>query len=371
MRVVYFITKSELGGAQMVVYELLRAHTERGDDVVVMANGNGWLAEKTRTLGFEYVENSYMRKTYNPWTLWRAGRTFARAVKRFHPDIVSLHSSFSGFVGRIFLRRRYPIIYTAHGWGFTAGTSWLRKIVAICAEKITARYAQFVVCVSNFDRMQALKYRVVPSKKIRVIHNGVSVAQYCTERNTTGHTEIVFVGRFAVPKRQDVLIEGFSYISGALREKSHITLIGSGPEEKYIKECIRRARIESRVTILSNLSYEESLTRVARSDIAVLLSDWEGFPMTIVEAMQLGVPVVANAVGGISEAVDDSVGRLLPRFVAKEQICKTLTELIENPSLRSTLGEHAQKRGAQYTGEIMAQCTFQLYNDVLNIYAKK
>lgn len=371
MKVFYFITKSELGGAQMVVYELLRAHKDKGDEVVVMAHGTGWLAEKTRTLGFKYVENPYMRKTYNPWILLRAAITFVHAVKKFHPDVVSLHSSFSGVVGRLALRRGYSIVYTAHGWGFTAGTSWLRKGIAIVGEKIVARYARSIICVSNFDRMQALKYRVVPSKKVRVIHNGVSVAQYRAERNSTGHTEIIFVGRFAAPKRQDLLIEGFSYVSGALREKSHITLIGSGPEEKYIKECIRRARIESRVTILSSLSYEQTMLRVAQSDIAVLLSDWEGFPMTIIEALQLGVPVVANDVGGVSESIDDSVGRLLPRFVAKEQVCKTLTELIENSSLRKTLGEHAQKRGAQYTGEIMAQLTFQLYNDVLNTYAKK
>lgn len=371
MRVVYFITKSELGGAQMVVYELLRAHKDRGDDVMVMAQGNGWLAEKTRTLGFEYVENSYMRKTYNLGILWRAGRTFARAVRKFHPDIVSLHSSFSGFIGRIMLRRRYPIIYTAHGWGFTAGTSWFRKMIAIIAEKIVARYAQYIICVSNFDRMQALKWRVVSSRKIRVIHNGVSVARYAIERKHTGHVEIVFVGRFAAPKRQDILIEGFSYIAGALREKSHITLIGCGPEEKYIKECIRRARIESRVTILSNLSYEQSLVRVAASDIAVLFSDWEGFPMTIIEALQLGVPVVANAVGGVSEAVDMSVGRLLPSMVTKEHVRTTLTELIENSSLRETLGQNAQKRGVQYTAESMAQLTFQLYSDVITSYAKK
>lgn len=371
MKVFYFITKSKIGGAQMVVYELLCAHKERGDDVMVMAEGNDWLAEKTRALGFAYVENPYMRKTYNPWTLWRAGRMYVRAVKTFRPAIVSLHSSFSGFVGRIMLRNRYPIVYTAHGWGFTEGTSWLRKIIAVLGEKLVARYARFIICVSNFDRMQALKYRVVPSKNIRVIHNGVSVLEYAVPRPSPAHTEIVFVGRFAKPKRQDVLIEGFSYVSGALREKSHITLIGSGPEEKYIKECIRRARIESRVTILSNLSYEETMRRVAHSDIAVLLSDWEGFPMTIIEALQLGVPIVANAVGGISEAVDATVGRLLPAVVTKEHVCKTLTELIENPSLRRTLGESAQKRGAQYTGQIMAQLTFQLYADAINSYGKK
>ena len=87
MKVFSFITKSENGGAQTVIYELLLAHKALGDSVVVMAYPGGWLEQQTRLLGYIFLPNSKMKKTYNIFCLLQAGRIFLKAVKEFSCDI--------------------------------------------------------------------------------------------------------------------------------------------------------------------------------------------------------------------------------------------------------------------------------------------
>jgi glycosyltransferase involved in cell wall biosynthesis len=371
MRVFYFITKSECGGAQSVIWELLSAHKKNGDEVIVMASTSGWLADETKAFGFSFIPNRFIQKTLNPILILRALFVYRNAVLEFKPDIVSLHSSFSGFIGRIGLLNRYPVVYTAHGWGFINGVSLPKKIIAIVAEKIAAYFCKKIICVSVFDQQIALSYAIAKKEKINVIHNGVTIPSNITRKHENKKLRIVFLGRFAEPKRQDLLIAAFARLPQALQAKVEVRLLGNGPKKSKLNTQILALHVEKSIYITETLDRAKALAELSEGDILVLVSDWEGFPMVILEALQLSIPVIANNVGGMSEAIDATVGALLPAQVTSEDIALALIELISNDDFRHQKGIKAKERGMQYTGEIMSREVFALYVSILKSYARK
>jgi glycosyltransferase involved in cell wall biosynthesis len=356
MRLFYFITKSEIGGAQTVLYELLRAHKERNDEVQVMASGNDWLSKMTTDLGYVYICNESMQKTYNPFKILRAVNVYKKAIRAFCPDIISCHSSFSGVVGRVGAWNKYPVVYTAHGWGFTQGVSLPRKIIAIIAEKFSSFFCKKIICVSHFDKSQALKFHIAKDEKMVVIHNGVDVGISKKPPNNN----IVFVGRFARPKRQDLALEAYRNLPEDLKMKNQLVFIGDGPQKEHFLKQINKNEI-----IKGNLARKETMEELSSASIALLISDWEGLPMTILEALQLGIPIVANAAGGIPEALDNSVGRLLKRLPTSVEITVALEELLRDEQLREMLGNNAITRSVYFSTKRMANETFTLYESMV------
>ncbi len=368
MKVFYFITKSEEGGAQTVIYELLRAHQVRGDDVVVMASGKGWLCTKTQELGYRYEENQYMQKTYNPLVLFRALMRYRQAVRTFSPDIISVHSGFSGIIGRIGLLNQYQVVYTTHGWGFTYRRAvW--NVIPLLAEKFAGIFCRNIICVSKRDYMVAVKHRIVPEKKLRIIYNGVDIGE--RRAHDSSLLRVAFVGRMSWPKRQDILVDAVAELPQAIREKISVIFIGGGLYESSLKEMVSKLHLSSIITFLGEKSREDTLDLLATCSIAVLLSESEGFPMSVIEALQMGLPVIANAVGGIPEVVGASVGRLVPVTATPAIVAEALVGLIENETLRVDFSKAAQVQGRQFSTERMSRETFALYDEVITAYGKK
>ena len=364
MRIFYFITKSSEGGAQTVVYELLLGHKRNGDEVKVMAEGEGWLAQKTVELGFAYEENKYMRKSYNPLTLLRAMKIMRSSVMSFGADIVSTHSSFSGIIGRFAIRNSIPVVYTTHGWGFTYGKN-IFKFLNILGEKLAGIYTEKIICVSERDKRIALQYKIVPGRKLAVIYNGVSVNK--TFESVSGNElKIGFIGRIDWPKRQDLLVEAISNLPENLGNQIKVLFIGDGPGKSALIKQTKKLNIDQLASITGNMSREEALKILSTCSISVLLSESEGMPMSVLESLRLGIPVVANAVGGISEAVDSTVGRLLPSNPTPKALTNALAELIEKTELRIKLSIAALARGEKFSAENMCKETFSLYSKILS-----
>lgn len=369
MRIFYFITKSQQGGAQVVIYELLCAHKKKGDTVLVMAGEVGWLSQKTIELGFTFQQNSFMRKTYNPFTVVKAMQTVRKSVRSWRPDIVSVHSSFSGFIGRVALAGRVPVVYTTHGWGFTYRNKAFKPLT-VFAEKIAGVFCDKIICVSKRDYAVALRYRIAPQRKLVHIYNGVDTSGIRAEKSN-GFVTIGFVGRMAPPKRQDLLLDAFAMLPHALRAKASIVYVGDGPQKQNVQKQTVALGMGERVQFLGALPREQAMQALSACSIAVLLSESEGFPLSVIEALQLGVPVLANAVGGIPEAIDTRVGRLLPPDPDVEAISNALAELIGNDALRHELSQNAVEKGMHFSAREMSKETRELYCSIIDSHTSK
>jgi glycosyltransferase involved in cell wall biosynthesis len=366
MKVFYFITKSENGGAQTVIYELLLAHKALGDSVVVMAYPGGWLEQQTRLLGYIFLPNSKMKKTYNIFCLLQAGRIFLKAVKEFSPDIVSCHSSFSGFIGRIVLRGQYPTVYTAHGWGFTDGTPFIRKVIAVLGEKITARYCDKIICVSEFDRKLALRYKITKEEQCITIHNGVIIDNKFADPNTNDYIEIIFPGRLAKPKRQDLLLYAIAGLPKDIKNKIHVTFSGGGIRGAILQTLADKLQVDRMITITGEIARSDNIELMSRAQIFVLLSDWEGLPMTLLEALQIGLPIIASGVGGIPEVID-SRQAIIVENKNIDSIKNAITKLVLDSEFRCSLSKASTNRGTEFTSAKMSTKVFSLYKEILMI----
>ncbi len=365
MRVFYFITKSENGGAQTMLSELCRGHIESGDTVALMSHGGGWLEMKCKELGVTFYDNQYLTNTLNPFRVLKAMREYRNAMHDFKPDVISCHSSVAGFIGRIGAWNKYPVVFTARGWGFTNGVPLWRKIIAIIAEKFSSHFCKKIICVSDFDRNLAIKYHIASPSKLVTVHNGVNVGgKQWTDRND-GRVVIVFNGRLAVPKRQDKLVRAFAKLPVELQAKAEMMCIGGGPFEKPLRELAKQLGVSNKLTITGEVSREKCIEIMAQSDLFVLISDWEGYPVSIAEGLQVGLPVIANNVGGVAEMVNETVGALLPTRGYESLFQEKLTWFITHDAERKQKGADAFKQGNAYTQKEMKEKIMSIYHEIM------
>ncbi len=346
MKILYIITKSEAGGAQTHIWQLGKYFIGRGYKIGVMSYPGGWLEKEVKKLGAKFYPNYFLSNSINPIRDFRAIKEIKKTVEDFKPDLISCHSTKAGFLGRLAIRNKIPTIFTAHGWAFTEGVPFLRRYLAILAEKIAGKFCSKIICVSDFDKKLALKYKIASPDKLTVIHNGVEISQDDTDikqKDVEGIIKIVFVGRLAKPKDPLLLLRAFNDLPFELKNKTRIFIIGEGPKRKELEKFIKENKLEERVKLLGGIPREKVFEVLKKSDIFVLISNWEGFPRSILEAMSCNLPVIASDVGGVKEAVDESCGILVKRG-DKERIKNALEKLLKNPPLIREMGKRAKEK---------------------------
>ena len=364
MKILYLITKSEPGGAQTHIYQLSKCFIRKGDQVAIMSYPGAWLEQETKNTGIEFYPNKYFSNIPNPFTIFKAIKGIKRIVKDFNPDLICCHSTAAGFLGRLTIRNKIPTIFTAHGWAFTKGTPFLRKTIAILIEKLAGRFCSKIICVSDFDKSLVLKYKITSINKIEVVHNGVNIQDIQDFQNSK--LSIVFVGRLAKPKDPLLLLKAFNDLSPELKDKASISIIGNGPKLKQLQEFIKRTKLEG-INLLGSMPRIKVLETLKKSDVFALISDWEGFPYTIIEAMSCGLPIIASDVGGIREALNNECGILVKRG-DQQEIKHALERLLRNPSLIKEMGRNAKERlEKEFSLDKMLRETEKVYKSVIHL----
>lgn len=383
MKIFYLITKSEVGGAQTHVLQLSRYMRSLGNEVAVMAYPGGWLEQELKNISVDqpksalirvvkFYPNPYLTNALNPIADYRAGRVLKKALAEFKPDLVTCHSTKAGIIGRFTIRNRIPTVFTAHGWGFTEGVGLARQIPILLAEKLAAHWCEKIICVSEFDKNLALRHKIASVDKFVVIHNGVEIEAIKAGHDDKGSREaeeanitIVFVGRLAEQKDPLLLLKAFNNLPQDLKNKSQVSIIGEGPKRKELEEFIKERTSEQKVSLLGHIPREKVFEFLRKSDIFVLVSHWEGFPYTIIEAMSAGLAIIASDVGGAKEALDEHCGILVKRG-DELGLTNALEQLLKNPSLIKKMGEAARKRVEQeFSLEKMLKETKQIYEQIL------
>jgi glycosyltransferase involved in cell wall biosynthesis len=325
-RLLIAITLAETGGAQSYVAQLLPALTEQYE-VVVAAYGPGPLRAAAEQAGAEFVPLHHVRRAIGPRDL--AGFVeLVRLFRRVRPDIVHLNSSKVGALGRLAavaagVRVR---VFTVHGWSFSPHRGAAAQGYRLLERALSP--LAWTVCVSRGDYAKApwLNGQAV------VIPNAVDVARMARSRLEGSPPTIVSVGRLVLPK-------SFWHLAAALRQLEpgsfRALVVGQGPQESYLRG------IEG-VELLGDRDDVPDL--LGRSDVFVLSTLSEGMPISILEAMAAGLPVVASEVGGIPEiVVDGETGLLVPPGDA-DALAGALRRLLDDPELRRRLGAAGRAR---------------------------
>lgn len=200
----------------------------------------------------------------------------------------------------------------------------------------------------------------LPLRRVPVIYNGIDLSR-CVPKTTyeTGETvTILHVGRFDAPKNHPGLLEAFRLLLETHPE-CRLRLVGDGDLRADMEKLAREKGIADFVEFCGMQSNVYPYLHDA--DIFTLPSIYEGNPMTIIEAMGTGLPIVASRVGGIPDMISDGESGLLVEPEPRA-ICDSLARLMEDKSLRQRLGETARKQSQTFSAEHMARDYISCYS---------
>jgi glycosyltransferase involved in cell wall biosynthesis len=331
-RLLYLITKGEFGGAQTHVRDLIEGFAPHYD--VHLATGlDGPLVDAARAAGAQTHLLSHLVRSINPFADSRSVRECVALIRAVKPDLIHAHSSKAGIVGRCAARIcGVPAIFTAHGWGFSPGSPSGRAAIALLGERMAAPLAQKIICVSENDRQLALKRRLAPEARLATIRCALSATPQPQADPSTQPPRFVMVARFSEQKDQTTLLRAVKQVRGDF----HVDLIGTGPKFEILKQFAQELGVEGKVSFLGDRSDVPEL--LAQSQCFVLSTNYEGLPISILEAMRAGLPVIATDAGGISEEVaHEETGFLVPRG-DETALANALQTLRDDPDRRSRMG---------------------------------
>jgi glycosyltransferase involved in cell wall biosynthesis len=337
-RLLMLITLSELGGAQTAVALLFPGLVEQFE-VTVAAHGSGPLRAAAEAAGIRYVELRHVRRQIHAWHDALALVELVRLCRQVRPDVVHSHSSKMGVLGRLAgWVARVPVrVLTVHGWSFAAYDGLAGRLF-LWIERLMRPLTTAVVCVAEETREQGLAAQACDPRRTVVIPNAVDVRSFHPARGGRWNARIIGIGRFAYPKDFTTLLEALARVPGPC----HMVLVGDGPALPAVAAAVQKEGLSERVELLGARADIPEL--LSLSDVFVLSSRSEGFPVSILEAMAAGLPAVATDVGGVAEAVEDGETGFLVPPADSEALARALERLVSDADLRRRLGAAGRAR---------------------------
>ena len=358
------ITKGETGGAQTHVLTVCQALAPRVRFVAVIGGPSPRtpLGDELQTLGIPLCSLPQLRNSLSPLRMLGATRALLRLVREHQPDILHAHSAVAAVVARIAGRiARTPVIYTVHGFGFKPEAPWLRRQAAWLTEWVLARLTSHMVCVSGHERQLALRLPIAPGR-VSVIPNAVTDSP---ERSQPDHTpmRVVMVARMAAPKRPDLLLQALALLRNQLGGELPAQLVGGGPALEAHRALARQLGLQA-VAFTGDVG--DVSQRLAQHDVFVLVSDHEGLPISVIEAMRAGLAIVASDLPGTRELITHGTHGLLVANTPGA-LAEALEALAAAPQLRASLGQAARRHyETRFTPAPMAGAVHALYGQIIH-----
>ncbi|TMK51912.1 MAG: glycosyltransferase family 4 protein [Actinobacteria bacterium] len=329
------------GGCAIAVRFLAEAGTRAGHTVTVacprQSDLPGWITD----VGAHWHPLPMVR-----WpapgdisTALRMRRLFERA------DVVHLHSSKAGALGRLALRslgKRAPAsCFTPHGWSWLVGGPMAPAYRTY--ERVAAAWTDVIVAVSEEEAAAGRGVLRPGFARMTVIPNGVDTERFCVEgprASRSAQPLIVCAGRLTVQKGQDLGIRALAHLQTA---GARLRLVGEGPDTAKLRELAAALGVADRVEFTGHCDPRPHLRA---ADVVLLPSRWEGLSFVLLEAMACGKAIVATAVAG-SGVVGDA-GVVVPPAAGPEGLAAALDELLADEPTRRRHGERARIRVCEH-----------------------
>jgi glycosyltransferase involved in cell wall biosynthesis len=291
--------------------------------------------------------------------------------RQYRPAVVHTHLLALNYAYPLMIRYRTPArVYTVHS--LAEKDVGLRTAPIVRALAFRYRVGRVVpVAIAEEVRNSIQKLYGYPNPPL--IPNGIPTDEYAPDPNKraqwrqahgieTHATILTHVGRFAPPKNHALLIEAFARVRTSA--PLYLLLVGGGELENAVREQVAQLGLENRVRFLGIRADVADILRA--SDVFVLSSRWEGNPMSVMEAMAAGLPVVSTAVGGVPELVRDGETGLLVPSEDTGALAQAIQALVDNPARRQAMGAAARQHAvAHFDIRHTARGYEQLYETLL------
>jgi glycosyltransferase involved in cell wall biosynthesis len=382
VRVLRVIARMNLGGPAYHVSLLSgRMAPERFETLLVSGRvppGEESSTDLAERYGARLVSARHLSPALRPVDDLRALREVARIARAFRPDIVHTHTAKAGMIGRLAAevcgRPRPVVLHTYHGHVlegyFSAPVERFYRLL----ERGLATRTDRLIGVSGAVVDDLVRLRIADRSKFEVIPLGLELDRFLElpaepggpfrEELGVGPNEVVatFVGRVAPIKRVDVLLRAFAH-ARQLGAPVRLAIVGDGEPRAELEALAASLGCAGAVHFTG---YRRDLASiVGGTDIAVLSSDNEGTPVSLIEAAAGARPMVATRAGGVPDVVVDGTGLLADRG-DHEGLAVALHELAGDPVRRRTMGARAREHAAgRYRWERLVERMEDLYEGLL------
>lgn len=312
----------------------------------------GSLIEEVRTRNIPLTILPNMLRQLNPYHDILCLYKLTRFIRQGKYTIIHTHSSKAGILGRLAAKMAgVPIIiHTVHGWSFHAHMHPVVRNIYIFLERWIAHFTDTLIAVAQKDIEKGLKYGIGRPEQYRLIRSAIPLEEFDPLQVDRDCIRAEFdipkdafvlgnVGRFSNQKNPLDWVRIAGKVGRSLPE-CRFLLVGDGPLHFEVTNALIKEGIMER-TILTGLRRDVPRL-MAAMDVFLLTSLWEGLPRVIPQAMAMGLPVVANAVDGSSEAVvPGETGYLCPPGALDEMASRCI-ELLRDPDKRLAMGKRGQ-----------------------------
>jgi glycosyltransferase involved in cell wall biosynthesis len=293
-----------------------------------------------------------------------------KEIRKFKPNVIHTHTAKAGVIGRVaglIAAPRAKRVHTFHGHLLHGYFSSTKTQLVIVVEKLLALSTVRLVAIGNSVKRDLLEVGVGNASKFEVIFPGLQTFQVHPKmkaRQLLGlepdKKYFVFVGRLTQIKRPDRLLDIARFLKVNYLD-THILIAGAGDLLATIK-----AKSDSEGLPMTFLGWRNDIDLIlCAADIAILCSDNEGIPLTLIQAAQAGLPIISTDVGSVSDIVSHRVNGLLTETTS-DGLISAAKSLLDSASMRDDFGKEGQKRAHQYfTSEAMVKHHERLYSQIV------
>src|SRR3954470_2578755 len=321
-----------------------------------------------------------LRPELRPVDDLRALIALVGAVRRFRPDIVHTHTAKAGMLGRVAalaMRPRPIIVHTYHGHVLEGYFGPLRNAFYRTLERGLARVSDTLIGVSRATVDDLVRLRIAPRAKFRVVAIGLDLDRFVSATREDGsrfrgdagannedQVLLTFVGRLVPIKRVDVLLRALAR-ARASDHRIRLAIVGDGELRSELEQLAAQLGVAEHVWFAG---YRDDMLPVAAAaDVAVLSSDNEGTPVSLIEAAAAATPAATTGVGGVADVVTPETGIVVPASDS-DALGDAIAQLVADPALRAQMGATARDHvKGRYSVERLVADIDDLYSELIRV----
>ncbi|MCI0706472.1 MAG: glycosyltransferase family 4 protein [Ignavibacteriae bacterium] len=366
MKILELIDDAYIGGGQRHVLLLADGLKRRGVDVSVACAPTGYLVD-------EFSKRSIATYSVSLENRLRPVQFFqlVRLLRDHRFTLIHTHGGTAGLWGRLaaFFAGVPARIHTYHGIHAVYRANPITRWVLLTIERFLLSLTSYIICVSQGDSELGMNHRLFDSNKVAVIPNGIEVSRFDTTAGrqririefgcTDSDVLIGSIGRLHFQKGFVYLLEAAQAVLQK-RKNVRFVLVGDGPLSEMLVEKCTRLGISSSVHFAgTRLDIPDVLSGF---DIFVLPSLWEGLPLVLLEASAAGKAIVATAVDGSKEIVQDNETGVLVPPESPSALAEAIIRLVDDKSFREQVSRNARAIAREkYSADKMVEDTMNLY----------
>ncbi len=375
IKILEIINDASIGGGQVHIHQLLKQLNRDRFMPMIMCSQQGEMIH-------DFIHESelfspiHIGKGIHPISLIKNIYSMYKIfqfIRDHHVDVIHTHGGIAGLWGRLsaVFVRRVTVIHTFHGIHFLHYQNSVLRKLYIVFERFLSRCTDMVVCVSESDRENGLHNKLFKHSKSMVIRNGIGKMAFGqnvsfllkSDFGIKGNEYTVcHVARLDYVKGQIYLLEAIKWVIEIIPNVK-LLVVGTGPLKKRLFAYSQELGLNNHIRFLN---YRKDIFNILYiSDLFVLSSLWEGLPLSILEAMVLGKPIVATAVDGIRDVIENEKDGLLVPPKNSKALAAAIVKLLQDRRLAKQMGKRAKRKAEQqFNVKSMIEQTENLYTKV-------